>query len=203
MSKEIIAAIIGAVALIAAAFIALIPQYSKKSPESPNQLQIINLQLLDESCTKLKDDTWVLSKLVHRSTAYFSYQKAEDLKIAFMFKIKGYTIKDKLNIHLNGSISMVDTSGLKLAESPLVPLTHVSDWRKKSHVQALGVATVLRELNLPSYDTETSLIPIMIVLDRFKETEIPEKYGKLVVNYHDGVSNQTTEGRLELQFEKK
>ena len=160
--------------------------------KTESQLRITRIELLDESSYLQEPQGGQLTALARRPSAEFRYSRLADLRIAFLFVCEGHAVAAGLQTDLHGTTAIRTSGGEAWPGGPLLPLSNVRNWRQRPHVQRIGHEAVTRFLGwAPSlYDTETTPIPFIVVLDRF-EGDMPSEDVEVVITLTDNMARAT------------
>lgn len=150
-----------------------------------DNLKITRIQILDETKSTIQGQGTVLTALAQRPTTEYRISKTSDLSIAFLFVVEGYRAKPNLTVSLRGWIELKGGNGGVLARAPTHILTNVKDWRLRPPVKNIGASRVVQYLSIPEQDSIRSPIPYVVILDHFRNEEIPQGDGRVSIEIHD------------------
>lgn len=161
---------------------------TQPQPQSQT-LKVTQFNFLVESSAKTDGVNTLLTKLDRRSSRDYKIEKASDLKIAFGLVISGFKVTDTRGTKVRLTFSMLDESGKELVSSDVETFDTTSEWRDLPNAKAIGPENIIRDFELSESDIKAGLsMPIVVLLDSFKEEEIPKKSGVIRVRVRDEYS---------------
>lgn len=162
------------------------------NPDMPVTLKVSQFNFLVESSVERRGVNTVLTRLERRSNRDYMIQSANDLKIAFGLVVEGFRVVNGKTTKLRLTFSILGESGEELASSDIETFDSIAEWQDLPSVKAIGTENIIRAFSLSKNDVGAGLsMPIIILLDNFKEGEFPREVGAIRVSVRDEYSGAT------------
>lgn len=172
---------------------------------STQSLGISRFDFYDERHTSSDGLNVALTNISQRSNRDYDVKSANDLKIAFGFVVKGFSVQSGRSIQLRIRIAILNNKRETLVEDDLETYDDLSEWTQRPITAATGTTRVLSALQLPQSEVDAgTAMPVIVLLEDFKDAEVPKGKGFIQIQLSDvyGKGTYTHEEKFEVNFLK-